>query len=825
MTVDPSVKPENFGDYAELNMSVVILFVVVATLVISVYLLDTHWRRTQIKLEKVTGMMNESRAFSMNLVRHFMPSFKVAKYQFRGMQPKASTVSVEFEDLGLELKSGKRVLNGVTGQFGASRMCAIMGPSGGGKTTFMNVLCGKATYGKMVGKMMINGKVTDPKNMRGFMGFVPQDDIVHEDLTVREQIQFSVRLRGDVRHTPSRIELITEDVLNVMQIDHIQNSIVGSVENRGISGGQRKRVNIGWELAAEPTLLFLDEPTSGLDSTSSLAVCLSLRKMCQLGMTSIMVIHQPRYSLFTLFDDVLLLGKGGQTVYLGPSLGAKAYFEHCGFEMPKDENPADWFMDVLSGEVATTRVKNFKPDMLFGWWKELHDAAKGDHAALSRQFTSNGLRARVVTHEEDRSVLCQKLEEGWDSVDENHDGSMDATELGHLLGHCAAGEPSEEVVHELLQRMAGDGAQAVTRAQFLDYLVGLADDVAHDEGLKALDEAGHGPSTRFHTESAKKIVEHIASLEHEVGAKMPCHCFGAPAAKGEDNDNGVVSAPRPNFFGQFRIFLLRRIVKWGRMHMQRALFLGALSLGGIILAILDGPITDSPRWDSMTYLNLHTCLALLLSIFCLSVFGNDQPVFWRESASGICIPAYFFAKVLVNTVDIVIQTFLFTAVYYVVRQPWIPFWEFIIPFAWTSFVASGWGYLVSTLVPPRHGPFFVSLVSFVVCGLLGNPTTMANYTGMTFMEVAVSIISITRWTNQMSFIIAYKHLNPTPEDPSEAAKLVLYKGVFYADDSDLDHPYSDPEFTHACLALSAMGVVLLVASFLGLKYRNRAKQV
>merc|ERR1712157_594121 len=125
-----------------------------------------------------------------------------------------------------------------------------------------------------------------------------------------------------------------------MQIDHIQNQIVGGVEERGISGGQRKRVNIGIELVAQPSVLFLDEPTSGLDASSSLAVCVSLKKMCELGMSSIMVIHQPRFSLFTLFDDVLLLGKGGQTVYLGPSLGVKPYFESLGFEMPPDENPA-----------------------------------------------------------------------------------------------------------------------------------------------------------------------------------------------------------------------------------------------------------------------------------------------------------------------------------------------------------------------------------------------------------------------------------------------------------------------------------------------------
>merc|ERR1719333_1960362 len=181
--------------------------------------------------------------------------------------------------------------------------------------------------------------------------------------------------------------MISDDVLNVMQMAHIQNSIVGGVEERGISGGQRKRVNIGLELAAQPTVLFLDEPTSGLDSTSSLSVALSLKKMSELGMTSIMVIHQPRYSLFTLFDDVLLLGKGGQTVYLGPSLGVKPYFESLGFEMPADENPADWFMDVISGEMPNARIPNFKPEMLFDFWRERDRDIENDNVLRVRSLT------------------------------------------------------------------------------------------------------------------------------------------------------------------------------------------------------------------------------------------------------------------------------------------------------------------------------------------------------------------------------------------------------------------------------------------------------
>ncbi|CAE8655752.1 unnamed protein product, partial [Polarella glacialis] len=150
----------------------------------------------------------------------------------------------------------------------------------------------------------------------------------------------------------------------VLQLEPQQNLLVGSrVRGNGLSGGQRKRVNVGIELAASPTVLFLDEPTSGLDSTSSLILVQQLRRMAQLGMTIVMVIHQPRYSLFTLLDDVLLLGKGGKAVYIGPTKDAKKYFENLGIMMPPDENPADWMMDVLSGQVDPQYSRIPKSDL------------------------------------------------------------------------------------------------------------------------------------------------------------------------------------------------------------------------------------------------------------------------------------------------------------------------------------------------------------------------------------------------------------------------------------------------------------------------------
>merc|ERR1719356_1709466 len=104
-----------------------------------------------------------------------MPSMMVAKYQFRGIRPPRTTVNITFHELGLTLHNGHKCLNGISGEFQAGRMVAIMGPSGAGKTTFMNVLCGKATYGKMSGSIKINGKEANISELKSVIGFVPQD--------------------------------------------------------------------------------------------------------------------------------------------------------------------------------------------------------------------------------------------------------------------------------------------------------------------------------------------------------------------------------------------------------------------------------------------------------------------------------------------------------------------------------------------------------------------------------------------------------------------------------------------------------------------------
>ena len=168
----------------------------------------------------------------------------------------------------------------------------------------------------------------------------------------------------------TRKKSLVLDTISFLGLDHIMDSPIGNEEERGISGGQRKRVNIGMELVAAPSVLFLDEPTSGLDSATSYEVCKMLHDIArEQGMTVAAVVHSPSPVAFEEFDDLLLLGKGGRVVYFGPRKEAPKYFERLGFVMRNGESPSDFFMDVAVGRVPCQKTKHFKPVQLFKCWE------------------------------------------------------------------------------------------------------------------------------------------------------------------------------------------------------------------------------------------------------------------------------------------------------------------------------------------------------------------------------------------------------------------------------------------------------------------------
>lgn len=206
----------------------------------------------------------------------------------------------------------------------SGQLIGIMGGSGTGKSTLINLLNGKLEPSG--GKIKINGHSIPRCVQSGVIGYVPQDDLLFEELTVYQNLYFNARLSfSDFSKT--RLDQAINKVLEDLDIDEIRDLEVGSPLNKFISGGQRKRLNIALELLREPSVLFVDEPTSGLSSMDSEVVMNLLKEQSRKGKLVIAIIHQPSSYIFKLFDKLWLLDKGGYPIYNGNPVDAVVYFK------------------------------------------------------------------------------------------------------------------------------------------------------------------------------------------------------------------------------------------------------------------------------------------------------------------------------------------------------------------------------------------------------------------------------------------------------------------------------------------------------------------
>ncbi|XP_072050831.1 LOW QUALITY PROTEIN: broad substrate specificity ATP-binding cassette transporter ABCG2-like [Amphiura filiformis] len=267
-----------------------------------------------------------------------------------------STLSFHDIQYSVQVKQGKcgkvdkNILKDISGVFKPG-MNAIMGPTGGGKTSLLDVLAHRKDPNGLSGKVLIDGK-PQPSNFRLISGYVVQDDIVMGTLSVRENLTFSASLRLPSSVGTKEREQRVEDVISELGLQDCADTRIGGDFTRGVSGGERKRTNVGMELISKPKFLFLDEPTTGLDASTAGSVMFILAQLSQRGRTIIFSIHQPRYSVYRLFDKLHLLSKGS-TVYHGPSSEALQYFAANGYICEEHDNPADFFLDsILHNQAA-----------------------------------------------------------------------------------------------------------------------------------------------------------------------------------------------------------------------------------------------------------------------------------------------------------------------------------------------------------------------------------------------------------------------------------------------------------------------------------------
>mmetsp|Transcript_14108 Transcript_14108/g.30660 ORF Transcript_14108/g.30660 Transcript_14108/m.30660 type:complete len:736 (+) Transcript_14108:72-2279(+) len=313
--------------------------------------------------------------------------------------------SQEASSKGNKAAAMKTILNGVSGSASPGQVLALMGPSGSGKTSILDVLSGRSAYDK--GVITLDGEiVTDRvmKKMKKKVAYVKQSDLFFGYLTVRDQLTYTAFLRLPSDWAKSRKVEEVNRIIKQLRLGKCADTPIFM-----ISGGEKKRVNIGSELLTDPAIILLDEPTSGLDSTSAVALMRILHNLARdEGKTIITSIHQPSSAVFFGFDKLMLLADGN-VVYFGTPQGSLEHVKELGLECPAGYNAADHHMDLL---VVDSAIDEQNEDENKDDFKE-NSTTNDDNAV-----TDSGLRRRKKLARRQTAggtTTKQKLIDSWDA--------------------------------------------------------------------------------------------------------------------------------------------------------------------------------------------------------------------------------------------------------------------------------------------------------------------------------------------------------------------------------------------------------------------------
>jgi len=258
---------------------------------------------------------------------------------------------------GKPVFTNKLILRDMQGHAQSGELLAIMGPTGCGKTSLLNVLAARvaatnAATSRLTGEILINGRPRNDEAFRRISAYVLQDDKLYPHLTVHETLMLAAHFFLPNEVSDEEKEIRVTAIIAELGLVKARNTCIGDEKVRGISGGERKRANVAVQLISNPTVLLMDEPTSGLDSFQAQAIMESMKNLAKNGRLVISVIHQPRSSIFAMFDKLLLLSEG-RSMFLGKATDAVLHFERLGHKSPPFFNPSDFFLDILSPDIRT----------------------------------------------------------------------------------------------------------------------------------------------------------------------------------------------------------------------------------------------------------------------------------------------------------------------------------------------------------------------------------------------------------------------------------------------------------------------------------------
>jgi ABC-type multidrug transport system ATPase subunit len=556
-----------------------------------------------------------------------------------------------FENVSYNL-NGKQILSGISGAVNPGELLAIMGASGAGKTTFLDILARKNKRGITHGDFYLNGEKVIDEEFRSVIGFVDQEDTLLPTLTVHETILDSALLRLPRGMSKAAKEQKVEDVERQLGIYHIRHQIIGSEEGngRGISGGEKRRVGIACELVTSPSILFLDEPTSGLDAYNAFNVVECLVSLVKdYNRTVVFTIHQPRSNIVALFDHLILLAKG-RTVYSGPFSRCQSYFDDIGYACPPGFNIADYLVDLTMH--AGTEHANIGDSSSMYNRDGVHTSSSSAVAVKSIPSISGGSlgpdtvgspsgsvrprfnRTTSIRQQQERRLFTRRktpnsqTSEPARADDETSIPDTNEGDQQWLSLHRQHGAPPPQVLDDPDQLPAPDGDITGTD---LDILV---------SSYKDSDVA-----RSIHSDIAEAVAD-------------------ANNANGNSNSNGnannaiagkVKGYDKVGWRGQFVILSVRT---WRNLYRNPMLLLTHYAIA-ILLAVFLGFLFFGLSDDISGFQNRLGLFFFILALFgfstltTLTVFSAERLLFVKERAKGYYSPvSYFAAKVIFDIVPL-----------------------------------------------------------------------------------------------------------------------------------------------------------------------------
>lgn len=301
----------------------------------------------------------------------------------------------------LELKTvyGKKIISNSSGQIQPKTLTAILGPSGSGKSSLLDCLSGRISSELLLqGEIKVNGSERNFKTWPKLVSYVGQQFHAYEWQTVYETFYFVASIKCEAFDQHEKDNKIKERIDNLINLLGLDSSRDVFIDN--LSGGERVRVSLGIELIADPPVVFLDEPLSGLDSSNALSILLLLRKIADLGKTVMITIHQPSYNMLECFDKIILMCQGF-SIFEGTIPDCIKFFNECGFEVPSNVTPTDFFLENL---VVDTTDENSKAKS-----QRKIDVLRKEWMMISEQKTPTLFNKVSVSNSTETSTIFKTL--------------------------------------------------------------------------------------------------------------------------------------------------------------------------------------------------------------------------------------------------------------------------------------------------------------------------------------------------------------------------------------------------------------------------------